>query len=141
MKSLLIAVISLVLAQGCLAATCPSISDIKSNTLVGWKAYDSDDGSPLSPAREARFKQMMQHFALAEWKRGKNMLNTMHCYYRDSTGSSLEAYLAKDNFTPPQKDRKNFWYQVSGAMQCAAGKNKCQFAESQPFAKHQLAKR
>lgn len=139
MKLLMTAVTLIMLAQGCLAETCPSISDIKKNMLAGWKAYDSDDGTLLSPAREAKFKKMLQHFTLAEWKQNKNHMTSMHCYYRDKTGSSLEAYLAKDNFIP-KKNPKSFWYQVSGYLHCAAGKDNCQF-ETHPLLSHQLAKR
>lgn len=121
-----------------LADTCPSISDIKNNALSGWKAFDSDDGKPLSAAREAQFKKMIEKFALAEWSSPKNKNGSIHCYYIDSTGSSLEAYFAKDNFIPKNK-LHSFWYQVSGYMHCAAEKDKCEF-EHHSFRTH-LAKK
>jgi hypothetical protein len=115
------------LCQVSFAETCPSISDIKGNSLNAWKAYDSDDGKPLSAAREAQFKKIVEQFTLAEWVRDKKKNSaSIHCYYSDKTGSSLEAYLAKNNFHP-KLSQNNFWYQVSGSMHCAAGKEKCEF--------------
>jgi hypothetical protein len=107
------------------AETCPTIKEIKSRTLNGWKAYDSDDGTPLSSTREIQYKKTIQEFALAEWGNKNNQEGTMHCYYRDATGSSLEAYLAKKHFAP--QNHQKYWYQVSGYMHCAAGMDKCRF--------------
>ena len=107
------------------AETCPSVDEIKKPTLVDWKVVDSEDGKPLSAKRAARFKANAREFALAEWTDNGRKTNFIHCYYRDSTGSNLEAYLAKKNFLP--ENSKDHWYQVSGAMQCAAGYDKCEF--------------
>lgn len=114
------------------AETCPTVSDIKKNSHPGWKAYDSDDGLPLSAARETQFKKIVEQFALAEWSPSKKQPGSIHCYYRDSTGSSLEAYLAKDHFKP-KLDKKSFWYTVSGFMHCAAGMEKCQFIKTNHY--------
>jgi hypothetical protein len=114
------------LSQHCLAETCPSVKDIKSSLASGWKAFDSDDGTPLSFARETQFKNTIEQFALAEWKDMKNKSGSIHCYYRDRTGSNLEAYFAKENFVP-KKIANSFWYEVSGFMHCAAGMDKCEF--------------
>lgn len=138
-KKLILAISLAAIIQTCLAETCPRVIDVKNNNLSGWKAFDSDDGSPLSAARETQFKKMVEQFALAEWKNGKNKLTSIHCYYRDKTGSSLEAYLAKDNFSPSNKP-KSFWYKVSGFMHCAAGTDKCQF-ETRVLHQPQLANR
>lgn len=139
LKRSLIALSCMVLCQLSFAETCPSVADIKKNSLTGWKAYDSDDGKPLSTSREAEFKKILEQFALAEWSKSKtDKHGSIHCYYRDNTGSSLEAYFAKDNFIP-KLDPKTFWYQVSGSMHCAAGKEKCEFEQRLPFAKNSLA--
>lgn len=114
------------LCQTSFAERCPSVSEIKNNKLQGWKVFDSDDGKPLAAARETQFRQIVEQFALAEWTNNKKQLGSIHCYYRDKTGSSLEAYLAKDNFHP-QLDSKNFWYEVSGYMHCAASMENCEF--------------
>jgi hypothetical protein len=127
----------MLLNQTSFADRCPSVDDIKNNHLNGWKAYDSDDGMLLSAARETQFKKIVEQFTLAEWKGTKKQPGSIHCYYSDKTGSSLEAYLAKDNFHP-KLDPKSFWYQVSGFMHCAAGMERCEFTH--PFqAKTQLA--
>ncbi len=127
------------ICQACLAETCPSINDVKTKVLHGWKAYDSDDGAPLSPLREAQFKQTIQEFALAEWPNKENKNGTIHCYYRDKTGSSLEAYLAKDHFVP--LNHKNYWYEVSGYLHCAAGMDKCEFNQRMLAKQKQLARK
>jgi hypothetical protein len=116
----------MLLCQLSFAERCPSVSDIKSNNLKGWKAYDSDDGTLLSASRETQFKKIVEEFALAEWTSNKKQAGSIHCYYRDQTGSSLEAYFAKDNFHPIIS-AKNFWYEVSGYMHCAAGMERCEF--------------
>jgi len=137
-KQIIITLIStLLLNQAALAETCPSVNDIKQNQLNGWKAYDSDDGKPLPLARETQFKKMVEEFALAEWE---NKSGSIHCYYRDNTGSNLEAYLAKDNFNP-KVDPHSFWYKVSGFMHCAAGMERCEFEKYNILQKQQLAKK
>lgn len=107
------------------AITCPTITDIKKNALDGWIAYDSDEHKPLSKTREAAFIRHAYEFALAEWVSEDKNRNAIHCYYRDTDGSTMEAYFSKDNFTP--KNANRYWYQVSGFMQCAAGANHCEF--------------
>jgi hypothetical protein len=124
-KKCLMAIMLTFLCQLTFANTCPSIKDIKNDTLAGWKAYDSDEGTPLSSARVSAFKKNVQQFALAEWVNGGSKHGAIHCYYRDNNGSDLEAYLSKDHFTP--RNEKNYWYEVSGFMQCAAGKERCEF--------------
>jgi hypothetical protein len=121
------------------ADTCPSVKDIQSKVLSGWKAYDSDDGTPLSSLREKEYKKTIEEFALAEWSDQQNRKGTMHCYYRDKTGSSLEAYLAQDYFVPQK--HKNYWYKVSGFMHCAAGMEKCKFDHLALKNQKHLAKR
>lgn len=107
------------------ADTCPSITEVKKNLLIGWNAYDSDDGTPLASRRKAAFIKDIEEFALAEWAERDHKKGAIHCYYKDHTGSALEAYLAKDNFIPNSTNK--YWYQVSGAKQCAAGMDKCKF--------------
>lgn len=104
------------------AETCPSIEDIHHATLQGWKFYDSDDDKILSAKRETYFRNHIIAFALAEWS---SKQHAIHCYYRDAEGSELEAYVAKDNFTPV--DQHHFWYQVSGHLHCAASSEQCEF--------------
>ena len=108
------------------AETCPQIKDIKSSTATGWKVYDSEDGTLLSAKRAAQFKKQITQFSLAEWTSEPNPNGAIHCYYRDQNGSDLDAYLAKKNFSP--ENATKIWYQVSGAMQCAAGVEKCIFS-------------
>jgi len=125
MERKIILALILAITMPAFADTCPTVKDIKTHKLAGWKAYDSEDGKPLSKRRAADFIKSADQFILAEWsKRGKNA-NTMHCFYRDINGSDLEAYLTKDHLIPNQT---HAWYRVSGAMQCAASNNMCQFA-------------
>ena len=118
------------------ADTCPTVKEIKSHQATGWKAYDSDNGTPLSVKRAAAFVKAADQFILAEWSRRGKKGTSVHCFYRDINGSDLEAYLTKTNLVP---ENNKTWYQVSGAMQCAAGNDMCKFAgiQNQP----QLAKR
>lgn len=127
-RKLVLAAAIMACCQLAWAETCPSIAAIKSNHLAGWKAYDSDDGVPLSSKREIQFKNNAREFALAEWTNSSKKSGSIHCYYRDNTGSDLEAYLAKDNFAP--ENSRDYWYQVSGSMHCAAGMDKCKFLDS-----------
>lgn len=137
MKQCLVFILSVCLCQMSFAITCPTVSDIQKNTLAGWKAYDSDEGEPLSAMREAAFKKNAREFALAEWVNKGDKMGSIHCYYRDDNGSAMEAYLAKEHFRP--KNPNAFWYEVSGFMQCAAGMENCDFEQHQP--KTHLAKK
>lgn len=135
MKKLISIVMIAGFAQIGFANKCPSLDAIKHNHLSGWKAYDTQDGTPLTNEQFTQFKNKVTQFALAEWNDKKNVI---HCYYHDKNGADLEAYLAKGKYVPD--NGKNFWYQVSGAMQCAAGVEKCEF-KLPDFKKKHLAKR
>ncbi len=128
----------MLLAPLSFAETCPSVHQVKHNLLVGWIAYDSDDGKPLSAKRRAAFIKHADEFALAEWSKKDKLHGAIHCYYKDRTGSALEAYLGKANFA--LNDTNRYWYQVSGFKQCAAGMEKCDFNQH-PFLQQQLAKK
>jgi hypothetical protein len=138
-KKLIYLAISLaMLCQISFAETCPSVKDIKTQSLTeGWKAYDSDDGQLLPPSRVAQLASHIDQFALAEWADTGRSGGVIHCYYRDKHGSDLEAYFSKDNFKPD--NTKNMWYQVSGYMHCAAGMDKCSF-QNNMAPEQQLAK-
>ena len=138
-KIILIAGLALLL-QNSFAETCPSVDDIKNHrSLTGWKLYDSEDNTPLASSRMTQFKKNIDQFALAEWSiQEQKKSGTVHCYYQDSNGSNLEAYLAKENFIPV--DSNQYWYQVSGFMHCAAGVDKCEFKADLSL-KNQLAKK
>lgn len=138
-KKLILACSLAVLWQISFAETCPTVSEIKNNHMRGWQIYDSDDGKPLSSARELDFKKSIEQFALAEWSTIEGKNSSIHCYYRDNAGSSLEAYIAKDHYIP-KIAANNFWYKVSGFMHCAAGMEKCQF-ENHALVKNQLARK
>lgn len=114
--------LSFCLLQPLWADTCPSIASIQQHTLHGWQIYDAEEGTRLPPSRFLKFQQDAKDFALAEWKTAHH---TMRCYYKDANGSNLAAYLAKTHFTP--KNLNPYWYQVSGALQCAASMTQCQF--------------
>lgn len=129
LKKLIPFICLLFTCHSALAENCPTVAAIKSNALSGWKILDSDEGTPLTAKRQAQYIKSIKEFALAEWtNHGKNV-GTIHCYYRDNNGAELEAYLTKDNFIPTNS--KNYWYQVSGSMNCAAGSDKCAFNKSQ----------
>jgi len=118
-----IALLAMLFITTTFAQQCPSINDIKAHHLNGWHAYDSEDKRALSTPRFNHFKTNVKEFALAEWENKQK--GTIHCYYRDQYGSSLEAYLSKNNFLPD--NTKNYWYDVSGFRECAASPNNCQF--------------
>ena len=136
-KKIFLALSLTLLCQTSFADKCPSVADIKGNTLHGWKTYDSEEKKQLSHQRLTHFKNTVEHFVLAEWvnSRGKN---TIHCYYSDNNGSTLEAYIAKDHFIPV--NNHHYWYQVSGYIQCAAGAAECAFSK-QAFSEAHLAKK
>lgn len=124
MRKLVMALVVGIICQTVQAETCPRVADIKHKLAKEWKAYDSDDGTPLSAKRELAFVKNIEQFILAEWS-GSSKKGAIHCYYRDKTGSNLEAYLSKENFIP--ENHNNYWYNVSGLRQCAAGMEKCMF--------------
>ncbi|MFZ2316155.1 MAG: hypothetical protein WAW86_10935 [Gammaproteobacteria bacterium] len=133
-KKLIIAISLIMIHPLCFAETCPTILALKHSALSDWKVYDSDDGKLVSAHRATEFKRIAQQFALAEWSKGK-----IHCYYRDKEGSDLEAYLAKDHFA--LSNNKNYWYEVSGFMHCAAGMNECEFEQMGKPKQQQFAKK
>ena len=106
------------------AATCPSINNLKQQKLQGWQAYDAVTSKQLSKDRLQKFLQAAENFSLAEAVKvhGKSEI---HCFYRDKNGSNMQTYLTKPNFGPTAE--LPYWYHVSGAMQCAAGRDKCFF--------------
>lgn len=110
------------LAEACLAATCPTVNALKSNQATGWLAYDSDDGHLLTEKRDQTIRHNISEFALAEWSQKRQ---SIHCYYRDKNGSDLDVYFAKSHFTPANAN--HYWYNVSGYLQCAAGEQQCEF--------------
>ena len=135
MLKLITATTCLLLSSSVFADNCPAVNEIKSSKAPHWKAFDSDNGKVLSAARQAKLKNAIVKFALAEWSNSSDK-NTMHCYYNNAHGSSMEAYFAKDSVLPLKSSK--YWYKVTGMMQCAAGADKCQF-QSLPDMRHQLA--
>lgn len=130
LKRFILMLVMSVFCTAVFADSCPSVNDIKNNTMHGWKAYDSDDDTPLSPQRFAAYSTSLEQFTLAEWKKGSDNKTSIHCFYRDHNGSALEAYLAKDNLSPTlgsNTSSKDQWYQVSGSLNCAAGSDQCKF--------------
>lgn len=137
MKKFLLALMLLCLYQIAFANSCPSIQDIKNNTLKGWQAFDSDEEKPLSAERFAIFQRNAEQFVLAEWINTKHQ-NSIHCYYHDINGSDLSTYLTRNDFIP--EDDKKSWYKVTGAMHCAASNAQCSFRET-VFSPKQLARK
>jgi len=138
MYKYIVLLIAIIFTQISYAETCPKVSEIKTTQLLGWTAYDSDDGKELTAPQVKHFKQAIQAFVLAEWSHDPNKAGSIHCYYRDKSGSNLEAYLAKDNYHP-KKLAHHFWYPVSGHMHCAASSKQCEF-EGELFKNKQLAR-
>lgn len=131
-KQILTASFCLMLSSAALADICPSVKSVKNGTATGWTAYDSDDDKPLSKLRTAKFRQNISRFSIAEWADNKHK-GTIHCYYSNNDGSTLEAYFAHDHLKPNTKSR--YWYQVTGMLQCAAGADKCDFTPDAPNGK------
>ena len=108
------------------ANQCPSVADLQHHHLSQhWQFLDSEDGKPLSQARKLRYIKTVNQFALAEWENKPGKTNAIHCYYRDKSGSALDAFIASANLKPKPS---NYWYQVSGYQNCAAGVKECQFS-------------
>lgn len=138
-KKLIFTLAFFLISQTCFADTCPSVSEIKSQSFTkGWRAYDVDDGKPIPSARIKELAQHIDQFALAEWANTGSGEGVIHCYYRDKHGSNLEAYFSNDHFKPINKT--DVWYEVSGFMHCAAGMDKCAF-QSNLVPEQQLAKK
>lgn len=135
MQKIIAAILFSSLTTTVFADACPSIKDLQSRQYTRWKAFDSDDGKPLSATREAKLRHAAAHFAMAEWT-GSHDKSVIHCYYNDKHGSAMEAYFAKESALPLKTSK--YWYQVTGMMQCAAGADKCQF-QTLPEMGHQLA--
>ena len=135
MKKSIAITLSLLITTSAIADNCPNIIDLKSNKTLHWKAYDSDNGKPLSSERETRIKNAIKHFAMAEWTNTHDK-SVIHCYYNNEHGSAMETYFAKDSVLPIRPSK--YWYKVTGMMQCAAGADKCQF-QVLPEMKNQLA--
>lgn len=115
------------LAQLTFAETCPTIDAIKNHALKAWKFYDTDDSKLLSATRIAQFEKGVEEFALAESVFVSKQKNVINCYYRDKNGWNLNAYLSKDNLILGKN--KNYWYEVSNAMHCAADVTMCEFQQ------------
>jgi hypothetical protein len=113
-----------VLSTAAFSDICPSVKAVKTGKATGWRAYDSDDDKPLSNIRTAKFRKAISRFSIAEWSESKHK-NSIHCYYSNNDGSTLEAYFARDHYLPNIKSR--YWYKVTGLLQCAAGADKCDF--------------
>jgi hypothetical protein len=109
------------------ADSCPTVNQIKHNEIKSWHVFDSDDHKLLSDNRLTKFKNEVEEFALAEWVARGHKQGAVHCFYRDKHGSTLEAYLGKNHFNLSQN---KYWYQVSGAMHCAADSISCGFYQS-----------
>ena len=123
-KEMLATCCCIIFSTAAFADICPTVKSIKSGKTHNWKAYDSDDDKPLSALRTAKFRNNISQFSIAEWSNsGKK--GTIHCYYSNNDGSTLEAYFARDHYQPNTKSR--YWYQVTGLLQCAAGADKCDF--------------
>lgn len=135
MQKIIAAILFSTLTTTVFADACPSIKDLQSHHASHWKAFDSDDGKPLSTARDAKLRHAAAHFAMAEWTSSHDK-NVIHCYYNDKHGSAMEAYFAKESALPLKSSK--YWYNVTGMMQCAAGADKCQF-QALPEMGHQLA--
>lgn len=139
-QKLICALCFALVCQFVFAETCPSVRDVRNNTLSrDWVAYDSEDGSKLPLKREQEFKRNAEEFVLAEWKDLKNKGGSIHCYYRNKSGSNLEAYIAKNNFIP--ENSKQVWYDVSDARHCVAGMERCQFLAKKTFPGQHLARK
>ena len=126
-KKIIVAICLSFICQPILAETCPSVATIKTHALNDWKIYDSDDNKPLSAKRLALYKSNIEEFTLAEWTNTPSH-SSIQCYYRDKNGSTLEAYLTKNNLVIDRE--KKYWYEVSGAMHCAADPDLCQFQKN-----------
>ncbi len=125
LNKLILVMTTLFIASLTHAENCPTVGMIKNNLMNKWQAYDSDDNKPLSKKRLAIFMRNVKQFTLAEWQSKDEKHSALHCYYRDKNGSQLEAYLTKNDLMPI--NNKQLWYQVSGAMHCAAGMDQCLF--------------
>jgi len=118
------------------ADLCPSVQDLQSGKALHWRAFDSDNGKPLAGKHQARLISQIRQFALAEWSRTEARAS-IRCYYKNESGSHLEAYFARKNISPIQPSK--YWYQVTGMMHCAAGTDKCAF-QPLPTRRQQLAR-
>jgi hypothetical protein len=116
---------SLFISSLSFAEMCPSVESIHHNNIPGWRLYDSDDNQALSLKREVEFKKDVQAFAMADWSDATKQTGRIRCFYHDASGSNLEAYLSKNHFSLAKANE--YWYDVSGAKECAAGVEKCGF--------------
>jgi len=124
----MIILICVMFHQVALAETCPSIDMLKDQHFNAWKFYDTDDGKLLSAKRIAQFKKEAEEFVLAESVTNSQHKKIIRCYYHDKNGSTLNAYIAKENFIVGSNH--SYWYEVSHATQCAADINMCEFQQS-----------
>jgi hypothetical protein len=106
-KMTAILILSLCSSMG-YADICPSVAEIKQHSMHGWKIYDSEENTLLSAQRLEKFKAHIKTFALAEWGYQNNKTRAIHCYYLDKDGSTMEAFVAKDNFSPDRSPI--YWY-------------------------------
>jgi hypothetical protein len=135
MQKLLVILLCIIYTTPACAEVCPAVDSLKSGKVKSWKAYDSDNNKPLSPAREARLRNEISHFSMAEFSQ-KNNKSVIHCYYNNNNGSNLEAYFAKENILAIKPSK--YWYQVTGLTQCAASAERCEF-QALPEMQQQLA--
>lgn len=139
MKKLITALVLCLVNTAIYAETCPDVKTVRGDALQGWSLHDSDDNKPLNAKRVAYFKKNIEQFTLAEWVTDGKQKGNIRCYYSDKNGAGLEAYLTKESFKP--NNFKNYWYQVSGSMHCAAGMQQCLFQHDDLMKQHHLAQR
>lgn len=109
------------------AQTCPSVADIQSEHLNGWRALSIDSASPASESQLQQFKSQVAQFKLAEWMKDAPE-GASHCYYSQTDHKNfLQLYLAKDHLSP---NSAAWVHKTVDNYQCSVNAEACSFIVS-----------
>ena len=121
MKKIIFPVLLALFAQA-IAETCPSLSDIQTNQLGKWCAFDADNGVPLSVAQLRAYEAKVKIFESAAYYEGAPE-GPAQCYYSGVSGHyDLNVYLARHELFPDLAKgdwRDKHWghYECNGSLE------------------------
>jgi hypothetical protein len=116
---------SLFISLSAFSETCPPISAIQAHELGEWRAFDADNGEPLTPTQLAKYENEVRYFSEAAYFDGA-LEGPSQCYYEGTQGHDhLNAYLARYALVP--NFARGNWTQEALYAFCREGREYCEF--------------